>query len=485
MTFSPNTQLSDSVHDGPHVSRLRQVFDDTAVRITHTSTGYVLDAAGAAVDIDVFRDRSLKPDVVLLANRNSDPLDMSVSFLTCMGDFVSAMVSPSPPALAPRYRTALRSVRLTFFVTGVLFATWAARIPTIKTQLGLSNGELAVAFAGLNLGAVLGLQVGSVITSRFGSRGALRVTMPLFAVSLSGLLLATGLTGLTTAVFIFAVANSVADIAMNAHGVAIERGTRRALLSGVHAWHSLGMASGSLVGAAAEHGRLPIAGHFVGITVSVLVVTAVGTRSLLPSATDVVPGRTADIQVEQRRRTRWPIRLIVLGALAFCVALAEGAANDWAAVYLHDETGASTTIAAVGFGLFAGSMCLGRLAGDRLVGRFGPVRPFLAGTLVAGIGLGVALLLGGVTSGLVGLALFGFGISYTLPVTFSASGFVSELHPTRAIAAVSTLGYLGFFTGPPLIGFVAEGFGLSIALGVPVLVVLLAGIGARAVRPPD
>lgn len=380
---------------------------------------------------------------------------------------------------------ALRSVRLTFFITGALFATWAARIPTIKAHVGLDDGSLAIAFAGLNLGAILGLQIGGVITSRFGSRSTLRVTMPLFATTLSGLLLASDLIGLTVAAFIFAMANSVVDIAMNVHGVRIEKEIRQHLLSGIHACHSLGMISGSLVGAVAEHGRVPITVHFMGISVLAAMVATIETRPLLPTMADPIPRGIASKRSKQSWIERWPARLIALGALAFCVALAEGAANDWAAVYLHEETGASTAVAAIGFGIFAGSMFIGRLAGDRLVGRFGPERPFLIGTLVAGLGLGVALLLGGTTAGLIGLALFGFGISYTLPLTFTASGYVSRIHPTQAITNVSTLGYLGFFTGPALIGFVADGFGLSVGLGVPALIVLLAAAGARAVRKQD
>jgi hypothetical protein len=134
-----------------------------------------------------------------------------------------------------------------------------------------------------------------------------------------------------------------------------------ALLSGIHACHSLGMISGSLLGAAAEHIRLSIAVHFGLSSVIAAVVAVVGTRSLLPSSTDAVPSSALDDRA---------------------------------------------TIAAVGFGIFATSMFLGRLVGDRLVERFGPVRPFPIGTLVAGLGLGTALLIGGTPAGLVGLALF-------------------------------------------------------------------------------
>ncbi|QBS45208.1 MFS transporter [Nocardia sp. CS682] len=376
-------------------------------------------------------------------------------------------------------RSALWSVRLVFFLTGSLFATWVARTPTIKDELGLDEAGLATAFAGLNIGAVLGLQLGKFVTLRFGSRATLRLAVPPFALSLSGLLVAGNLAGLTAALLVFAVLNSVVDVAMNAHGVAVEQASGRPLLSGIHACHSLGMIGGSLVGAAVERAQVTLAGHFLGVSVLVAAAAVLGARGLLPSATDRTV-RGAEVAGGGRRR--WPTRLIVLGVLAFCVALAEGAANDWTAVYLHDETHASTTVAAMGFALFAGSMCAGRLLGDRLVAWSGPVRPFLIGTLAAGLGLGTALLIGDTTAALLGLAVFGLGISCTLPLAFAASGTVAGVAPARAIANVSFVGYLGFFTGPVLIGYVAQSHGLTVGLAIPVLFVLAAAAGAGALR---
>ncbi|MFI6047027.1 MFS transporter [Nocardia sp. NPDC051321] len=376
-------------------------------------------------------------------------------------------------------RSALWSVRLTFFLSGALFATWVARTPTIKNELGLDEAGLATAFAGMNLGAVLGLQLGKLVTLRFGSRATLRVATPLFALCLSGLLIGGNLAGLAASLFVFAVLNSVVDVAMNAHGVAVEQASGRPLLSGIHACFSLGMIGGSLVGAAVERAHVAVAVHFIGVSALVAVAAVLGARGMLPSSTDrTVRGE----RVTRGSARRWPTRLLVLGLLAFCVAMAEGAANDWTAVYLHEETHASTSVAALGFALFAGSMFAGRLIGDRLVIWFGAVRPFLLGTVAAGLGLGVALLIGDTIPALAGVTVFGFGISFTLPLAFAASGTVPGVPPARAIATVSFVGYLGFFTGPVLIGFVAQSHGLAVGLAVPVLFVLMAAAGAGVLR---
>ncbi|QIS13963.1 MFS transporter [Nocardia arthritidis] len=382
------------------------------------------------------------------------------------------------------WRAALWSVRLMFFLTGLLFATWAARTPTIKAKLDLDDAGLAVAFAGLNLGAVLGLQLGKIITLRFGSRATLRATMPLFALALYGLSAANNLTVLTVTVAIFAVANSVVDIAMNAHGIAVEKTSAQPLLSGIHACHSLGMITGASAGAAAERIQLSLGGHLAGVSVAVAAAAAIGTRRLLPSTVDRLSDIAPDPQATQRWR-RWPTRLIVLGSLAFCVALAEGAANDWTAVYIHDATGATTTVAALGFAVFAAAMFIGRLLGDRLVTVLGSARPYLAATLTAATAMTTALLVGGTTPALVGIALFGLGISFTLPLIFSATATVTGIPTAQAIANISIVGYLGFFTGPVLIGFIANHYGLATAMAIPAIFMALAACGTAAFHRPS
>jgi fucose permease len=144
--------------------------------------------------------------------------------------------------------------------------------------------------------------------------------------------------------------------------------------------------------------------------------------------------------------------------------------------------GASAALGAVGLGVFMGAVTLGRLAGDRLVSRFGPVRVFRAGALTAGAGFGGALVLGSPPAGLVGLGLLGAGIANALPIAISAGSNAPGEAPATAAARVSTLAYLGSFVGAALIGGLASLFGLPVALGLPTLLVLATAFGARTVR---
>jgi hypothetical protein len=382
-----------------------------------------------------------------------------------------------------RLRRARLGTAVSFLLTGVVFGTWAARLPAIKQALELDAGGLAIAFMGLNAGAVMGLQLGGALVPRSGSRAALRVALPGYAVALAGPALAGDLATLTVALFTLAATNSVVDVAMNAHGVVVERGLGRAVMSSFHAMYSLGGTAGAALGALAAAAGLGRTPHFLLVAGAGVAVAVLATGVLLPSRADAAgPGARGGSAIVTALFGGWSGRTLVLGVLSFCLLLAEGSAYDWAAVYLRDGVGAAAGIAAGGVAAFSGAMTVGRLFGDRVAERLGPVTAFRAGALLAGAGFGTALLVGTPTAGLAGLGLFGAGLSLTFPLAISAAG---RLDGTAAVAVarVSTLGYLGAFAGPGLIGALAGPFGLPAALAVPAVLVAGTALAAPAVAP--
>jgi predicted MFS family arabinose efflux permease len=373
-----------------------------------------------------------------------------------------------------------------FLLTGFVFATFASRVPAVKENLGITDGQLAIGFVGLNAGAILGLQLGGMLVPRTGSRPALVIGLLTFAGALLAPAVVPNLPTLVAALFLLAVFNSVADVAMNAHGVTVQRLMGRPVLSGMHAMHSLGGVLGAGAGAlAARLDAAPPVHFLVAAAVAAVACLAVSPL-LLPSRADaedgssgITPGAVASVSEWFRG---WSLLVAVLGVLAFCFTLAEGAALDWSAVYVSDSLRASAALGAAGLGVFLGAVTLGRLAGDRLVSRFGPVRIFRAGAVVAGAGFGGALLVNAPLAGLVGLGLLGAGIANALPLAIGAGGNAPGEAPATAAARVSTLAYLGSFVGPALIGGLATLWSLPLALGLPAVLVVATAFGARTVR---
>ncbi|MEU8268020.1 MFS transporter, partial [Sphaerisporangium sp. NPDC049002] len=176
--------------------------------------------------------------------------------------------------------------------------------------------------------------------------------------------------------------------------------------------------------------------------------------------------------------------VLFLGVLGFCCMVGEGASADWGSVYLREDLHSSAGFAAAAYAAFSIMMTAGRLVGDRLSARFGPVALVRCCGLLAGAGLSAALLIGHPVAGVIGFGCFGAGLSCIVPQVFSAAGHRDPARAGQALARVASLGYLGFLTGPVLIGAASEVLDLPRALAIPALLALFVALAAPAVRKP-
>jgi MFS family permease len=361
-----------------------------------------------------------------------------------------------------------------FLVAGLVFGTWAARIPAIKTDLGLTDGQLAVALVALNGGAVVGLQIGAWVVGRLGSKATARLALPCYGVLLLPISLASHLPALCAALAVWAVVNSVVDVAINTNGVGVERRFVRPVLSRLHALLTFGGILGAGLGALAARLGIGVVPHFAGVAAAGAVAALALSRWLAPDhlATPVTEAPAV--------RTRW---ILGLGLLAWCVTLAEGSGHEWTAVYLH-QIGASESAAATGVVAFLSAMTFGRLAGDYLRARTGTATLFRASAATAAAGFGTALLVDAPAAGFVGFALLGLGVSVTLPLLLGAASHRAAdtwRSPATAVAQVSMVAYLGSLTGPMLIGALATATSLRTALVVPVAAAAIAALAAHLI----
>jgi fucose permease len=184
--------------------------------------------------------------------------------------------------------------------------------------------------------------------------------------------------------------------------------------------------------------------------------------------------------------SRWSGGMVLLGAIAFACMLCEGAAADWAAVYLSGPLHAAGLESGLGYASFALAMVAVRLSGNRLLARYRPDRLLPALAALATVGFATGLLIGQPVAAIVGFAFLGAGVASVVPAVFSAAGRIPGLHPGTAVATASACGWAGFVCGPPLIGRLASISSLSTALFVlPALTAfIVAGTSiARALKP--
>ncbi len=380
-----------------------------------------------------------------------------------------ALRTPAVPALA--LRRARLAVVVAFLVSGAAFANWAARIPAVKDDVGLSTGELGIALLGPAIGSLVSMPLAGVLMVRHGSRVVTRVTLVLFCAVLPLPALARSLPALLAALVLLGVGNGALDVAMNGQAVAVEQRYGRPLLAGFHGIWSLGALSGALTGGVAAAAGLAPLPHLVLAAALLLAVGAAATRWLLPAVADRV--ERPSLRLARPSRV-----LALLSAIAFCGLLCEGAAYDWSAVYLRDSLGASEGLAVSGYVAFALTMTGGRLVGDAVRARVGSRLLLGCAAAVAAAGLGAGLALANPVAAVAGFALLGVGLSCLVPIVLSAAGSASGLPAGAAIAAISTVGYLGFIVGPPLIGGLGELTTLPAALGVVVALTALVALMA-------
>ena len=357
---------------------------------------------------------------------------------------------------APRRARAV--LTLVFAANGVAFGTFAARVPAIKDRLELGDGELGLALLFIAAGALVAFPVAGRLIASTGSRPVTRAGLCLMPAALALVALAPSLPTLMGAALAFGAANATLDVAMNAHGVAVERALGRPIMSSLHAGWSIGGLVGAGLGGLLAAGGVDARVNLIVVPAAVCGLALVATRALLPAAEDIAPALPA---------LRLPSpRIALLGVIAFCSLFAEGVAADWSAVYLEDSLATTSAVAATGFAAYSLAMAGGRLVGDRLTLRWGPSGLLVRCGLLASAGLGIALLIGHPAAAIVGFALLGAGVAPVVPVVFRAGGSVPGVPSSQGIATVSWLGYLGFLAGPPIIGLTADAIGLPAALGI-------------------
>lgn len=366
------------------------------------------------------------------------------------------------------------AVTLVFFMNGVAFSSWVSRIPQIQRKLGISEGGLGLALLALGIGALLALTVSGWLTTRLGSRPVVTATAILVAVLLPLLALAPSLATLSAALFLFGMVNGALDVSMNAQGVFIQHHFGRPILSSMHAAFSLGGFAGAAVGGLIASAGVAPELHLTGVGLAGGIASVFIVRPLLSGDADPGGGGAGFARPSRG--------LAALGIVAFCGLLIEGAMADWSAVYLSNVLETGPGISAAGFAAFSLTMAAGRVTGDRLVFLFNPVRIARYGGVLTVFGLVLTLVVSWPLLAIIGFALVGAGLSNLIPIVFGAAGRYPGLAPGPAIAAVASTGYLGFLTGPPIIGLVAELVTLRVALVSLVLLATLATLLAGTIR---
>ncbi|MGA5432824.1 MFS transporter [Streptomyces cellulosae] len=385
------------------------------------------------------------------------------------------------PREVKRARYAVAAV---FAVHGAVTGSFATRVPWIQDHAGVSAGQLGLALAFPALGASLAMPLAGGISHRFGARNALRGLLALWTLALILPSLAPNLLTLCLALFVYGASAGMSDVAMNALGVEVENRLDRSIMSGLHGMWSVGAVVGSAAGTLAAHLGSDARLHHA---LAAAVLTVVG----FAACAWVLDLQPAEDEEPPPRFALPPRSALLIGAIGFCAVFAEGASLDWSAVYLRDQLETSAGLAAACTTGFTLTMAVARIAGDRVVDRYGAVRTVRASGVVALLGGLLIVFAGHPAVAMTGFALMGLGIAVVVPLCFAAAGR-SGSNPSLAIAGVATITYTSGLVAPSAIGMLAQATSLMVSFVLVTLLtcgiasfagVLRAGDRVRVTRP--
>ncbi|MFV5684870.1 MFS transporter [Flavobacterium sp. GB2R13] len=345
------------------------------------------------------------------------------------------------------------AVSMFYFGMGLCFATWASRIPDIKTALHLSSGELGSILFAVPLGQLVVMPFSGKLVTRFGSHRILILSLLFYVFSLTNLGLAAQAWQLSLGLFVFGIFGNLANIAVNTQGVYTEELFKKTIMSSFHGMWSFAGFTGALVGLGMLALELTPYEHFLIVAGIVLLMIAFNYKFLI-KAKEI-------IKTEKKKLfTKPDSALIWLGIIGFCCMASEGVMFDWSGVYFKDVIKAPGPLVILGYTSFMIMMAGGRFFGDGLIHKFGRKPVMQISGIIISLGLFTSVFFPYLIPSTIAFMFVGLGVSTIVPTLYSIAGKNPTVPPGEALTIVSSVSFLGFLMGPPVIGYIAELYSL-------------------------
>ncbi|MET3141543.1 UNVERIFIED_ORG: MFS family permease [Arthrobacter sp. UYEF2] len=385
---------------------------------------------------------------------------------------------------APSLRAAAAATFVVFGVNGFVFASWAARIPAVTETLHLTSGQMGTLLLCIAVGSLLALPTAGLVVGKIGTANAVRAGGLLSALAGVGIALslaAESVPGTAVALFFFGIGVGLWDVSQNIEGADVEHKLRRTIMPQFHAAFSGGAFLGAMIGAGLSTIGVGLPLHLLAIAGAVVVVALVAPRYFLPHIAHALPVEGEPKTVKGPSAWR-DSRTLLIGVVVLGATLTEGAGNDWIAKATVDGLGAWESTGAMMFALFVLAMTAMRLFGGRAIDIHGRVVVLRASMAAAAGGLCLFVLAGNIWLAGVGAALWGVGAAMAFPMGMSAAADDPK-HAAARVSVVSTLGYVSFLAGPPLLGYLGDLTGIHLALLAILAPIVVALLLAGAAKP--
>ncbi|WP_413533120.1 MFS transporter [Empedobacter brevis] len=345
------------------------------------------------------------------------------------------------------------AVSLFFFSQGLAFSSWASRIPTIKSDLGISEGQLGTLLLLMPIGQLFTMALSGKLVAKFGSKNVLKIVVLIYPFILCCIGLAQNFYQLGAILFLFGVLGNMCNISVNTQGVEVEKIYGKSIMSSFHGAWSIAGFTGALIGLLMMNLHVNTFYHFVIIYAIIILSWLINQKYLVES--------TPTVEKEKKKIFSKPDPILVqLGIIGFLSMATEGAMFDWSGVYFQDIVKAPQNLVVVGYASFMIMMAIGRFVGDYFISKYGKQYIMQLSGLLMFSGLIISVFFPQFIVCTLAFMMVGLGVACNVPTVYSVAGKTKNINPGVALATVSSISFLGFLMGPPLIGYIAEMFDL-------------------------
>ena len=345
-----------------------------------------------------------------------------------------------------------------FFLSGLGYSSWAARIPDMQKQLHLNEAQLGGILFAMPIGLLVTLPLTGKLLSRYSSRTVMLFGAVFFAVVLAFIGFSTAVWQLVAALFCFGVSRNLFNISTNAQAVAVQSLYDRSIMANFHGIWSLAGFAGAALGYITMYLGIATAYHLLAVSLFLIVTSfwfILGTIYQEP-----VP------QPPRKIFTLPEKSLVNFSLICFACMACENTMYDWSGIYFEKVIHIQKSNAAEGFVVYMIAMTLGRFIGDAAVNKVGIKTLLRVSGIFIFIGLLMSVIFPYQLTAACGFVLVGLGVSCIVPMIFQLAGKSSTMSSGAALAAISSIGYLGFLVVPPFIGFIAQLAGLRWSFGL-------------------
>ncbi|GEO07283.1 MFS transporter [Adhaeribacter aerolatus] len=345
------------------------------------------------------------------------------------------------------------ALSLFFLLSGFTFSSWASRIPTIKSALGLNEAELGSVLLTMPISSLVGLPLSGWLVSKLDTRIPLTIGFTLSAICLAFIGLANTTMGLVFTLFLYSLSVRIFNIAVNTQAITLQKQYDKKINGSFHGLWSTGGIMGVGFTTLLISFGVPIVPHLLMVSAAAIFITLLSFRFLLRN--DKSPSGN---KLSLNKPDPY---ILYLGLMVFFAAICEGGMFDWSGIYFQQVV--KEDVFTLGYLIFMAFMALSRFVSDRIINKLGMPATYTMSAILIFSGILLSILFPSFWPALVGFSLVGFGTAAVIPMTYTLAGASKTYSPGIAISLIATFGIVGMLLGPPLIGYLAHAFNLKVS----------------------